>query len=890
MANAVEVSNVTMKFHMAKEKIGSLKEYMLKFLKRELSYEDFTALDNVSFSVEKGDVFGIVGLNGSGKSTLLKLVSGILKPTAGTIRARGSISPLIELGAGFDMELTARENIYLNGSVLGYSKKFLDEQFGEIVAFSEMREFLDVPMKNYSSGMVARVAFAIATVVKPEILILDEILGVGDFLFQQKCEQRINDVMSGGTTVLLVSHSIGQIRKLCRHAAWLEHGKLQMVGDADDVCDAYQGKDVRIIGGVDTVKAMNTKAVYTAITGDYETLKAPDCVTDGWDYICFTDDPALQSDFWNVKHIGIDTLNGYGVEHADNPRRLGKFYKMFPHLLLSEYSETIWIDGSLKIVGNLDEYLSRYLQSSDMLCLKHPLRSCVYDEAETVINLGLAVESDVIEQISRYRADGMPAHYGLVSCSVLYRKNTEAMAKLNKLWYRETMRATPRDQLSFMYCMWKSRIQYDLCYCNCWHHPYFKYHKHKTEQNISAAALYIQGVDFGFSEQGALRKVLAFPDNRFDVSFEFQAQMTVVSLRFDPAEKPVKVQLDTAVLVDTNGNEISLAAAGNNSFEENDGYLYFATLDPNYLFMLESPAIPSHVRLSGRMAFLTDERYFVTADASYLEWWYPAVTGETLDLAHPVTFQEKLQWLKIYDRKQIYTRMADKASVRDFIKEVFGAIGADPPKMIPLLGIYDSVGDIDFEGLPNQFVLKCSHDSGSAIICKDKNSFDKTAACSKLQQHLDKSHYDFGREWPYKNIQPRIIAEAMLAEAMLADYKIFTFGGEPKYILCCLSRFEHLSMNIYDTDWNLTDAEYVKYPRFLDCEVQKPVSLGAMLEFARILSKDTIHLRVDFFEANGECYLSEITFHSGSGVDFWYGDWDKQMGDLIHLPKIGMLL
>jgi len=243
MAIAIEVSNVTMKFHMTKERINSLKEYLLKLVKRQLAYEDFLALDNVSFSVEQGDVFGIVGLNGSGKSTLLKLVSGILKPTSGTVKAIGSISPLIELGAGFDMELTARENIYLNGSVLGYNKKFLDAHFDEIVEFSEMREFLDVPMKNYSSGMVARVAFAIATVVKPEILIVDEILGVGDFLFQQKCEQRIKALMSGGTTVLLVSHSIEQIKNLCKHAIWLERGKICMVGEAVEVCEAYEKGD-----------------------------------------------------------------------------------------------------------------------------------------------------------------------------------------------------------------------------------------------------------------------------------------------------------------------------------------------------------------------------------------------------------------------------------------------------------------------------------------------------------------------------------------------------------------------------------------------------------------------------------------------------------------------
>ncbi len=238
--NAVELRNIEMHFNMSKEKLESLKEYFLKLVKRQLYFEDFVALDKVSFDIKKGDVFGIVGLNGCGKSTTLKIISGILKPTKGTVKTQGVIAPLIELGAGFDMELTARENIYLNGSVLGYSKKFMDEKFDEIVEFSEMRDFLDVPMKNYSSGMVARIGFAIATVTTPDILIVDEILAVGDFLFQQKCEERINQMMNDDTTVIIVSHSIEQIERLCKHCVWLEKGKIKMIGDAKEVCDAYK--------------------------------------------------------------------------------------------------------------------------------------------------------------------------------------------------------------------------------------------------------------------------------------------------------------------------------------------------------------------------------------------------------------------------------------------------------------------------------------------------------------------------------------------------------------------------------------------------------------------------------------------------------------------------
>ena len=240
MENAVEVRNVQMHFNMSKEKIDSIKEYVIKFLKRQLMYENFVALNDVSFDIRKGDVFGIVGLNGSGKSTLLKVISGILKPTKGTVKVNGTIAPLIELGAGFDMDLTARENIFLNGSVLGFSRKMMHEKFDEIVEFSEMKDFLDVPMKNYSSGMVARVAFAIATITHPDILIVDEILSVVDFHFQEQCDARIQQMMSGGTTVIIVSHSIHQIEKLCNRVLWLDHGDMKMLGDMEAVCEAYK--------------------------------------------------------------------------------------------------------------------------------------------------------------------------------------------------------------------------------------------------------------------------------------------------------------------------------------------------------------------------------------------------------------------------------------------------------------------------------------------------------------------------------------------------------------------------------------------------------------------------------------------------------------------------
>ena len=240
MQKIIEVNNVSIKFKMTKEQIFSLKEYFIKFIKRQLEFEEFNALTNVSFSVNKGDILGVIGYNGAGKSTMLKVISGIMKPTNGSIKVDGVISPLIELGSGFDMELTARENIFLNGYILGYSKKFIKEHFNEIVEFSELSEFLDDPVKNFSSGMVARLGFAIATIVKPEILIVDEILSVGDFKFQEKSEKKIKEMLLSGTTVILVSHDIAQIEEICTKVLWLEHGRVKGYGNTKEICEEYK--------------------------------------------------------------------------------------------------------------------------------------------------------------------------------------------------------------------------------------------------------------------------------------------------------------------------------------------------------------------------------------------------------------------------------------------------------------------------------------------------------------------------------------------------------------------------------------------------------------------------------------------------------------------------
>ena len=235
----ISVNDVWIRFNLASERVDNIKEYVIKILKRQLMFQEFMALKGISFEVKAGESWGFVGTNGSGKSTLLKTISGILKPYKGSVQVNGTISPLIELGAGFDGNLTARENIFLNGSVLGYSEKFLKEKFDEIVDFAELRDFLDVPIKNFSSGMAARLGFAIATTVKPDILICDEVLAVGDFKFQEKCEQRMNELLSGGTTLLFVSHTIEQVKRMCQKAIWIDHGEMKMIGNAEEVCNAY---------------------------------------------------------------------------------------------------------------------------------------------------------------------------------------------------------------------------------------------------------------------------------------------------------------------------------------------------------------------------------------------------------------------------------------------------------------------------------------------------------------------------------------------------------------------------------------------------------------------------------------------------------------------------
>lgn len=240
--NIIEVNNVTMRFNLAEQRTDTLKEYVLKLISGKLHFNEFYALKNVSFQVKRGEAVALIGKNGSGKSTMLKILAGVMYPTEGSVEVNGSMAPLIELGAGFDLELTARENIYLNGAILGHDRAFMDQHFEEIVDFSELRDFLDVPLKNYSSGMTARLGFAIATVIQADILVVDEVLAVGDVRFQEKCKEKIANLLERGTTLLFVSHSEDQVKQLCPKSVWLDHGNLMAFGDTEEVYDMYEKK------------------------------------------------------------------------------------------------------------------------------------------------------------------------------------------------------------------------------------------------------------------------------------------------------------------------------------------------------------------------------------------------------------------------------------------------------------------------------------------------------------------------------------------------------------------------------------------------------------------------------------------------------------------------
>ncbi len=239
MDNVIDIQNVSMRFIMEQERTNTLKEYMVKLVRRKLRFSGFEALSRVSFSIERGESVALIGKNGSGKSTMLKLIAGVMEATEGSVRVRGSIAPLIELGAGFDPDLTGRENVYLNGALLGHRRRYMQENFDSIVEYAELEPFIDVPVRSYSSGMIARLGFSIATHVQADILVVDEVLAVGDYNFQQKCYRTMDRMLGAGRTLLFVSHDINQVKKLCRRAIWLNRGHVMADGPSAEVCDAY---------------------------------------------------------------------------------------------------------------------------------------------------------------------------------------------------------------------------------------------------------------------------------------------------------------------------------------------------------------------------------------------------------------------------------------------------------------------------------------------------------------------------------------------------------------------------------------------------------------------------------------------------------------------------
>ncbi len=240
MEPMIQLDNVSVHYKVANLKVKSIKEYVINLLQRKMSYHQFHALNNVSLEIKPGEVFGVIGHNGAGKSTLLKVIARILRPTKGRVILRGKISPLLELGGGFDPELTGRENIYLNSAILGFSKKDIKSRFDRIVAFAELQEFIDTPVRNYSTGMISRLGFSVATDVQPEILIVDEVLSVGDSNFQKRCSDRIAQFRKHGTTILLVSHDLEAVKTMCDRVGWMERGELKTVGNTNDIITQYQ--------------------------------------------------------------------------------------------------------------------------------------------------------------------------------------------------------------------------------------------------------------------------------------------------------------------------------------------------------------------------------------------------------------------------------------------------------------------------------------------------------------------------------------------------------------------------------------------------------------------------------------------------------------------------
>lgn len=623
---AIEVKDVTKKFKLYYDKGHMLKERAISWKRNK--YEEREVLKGISFQVKKGEAVGLIGHNGCGKSTTLKLLTKIMYPDSGTIELSGRVSSLLELGAGFHPDLSGRENIYINASIFGLTKKEIDKRLQDIIDFSELEEFIDNPVRTYSSGMYMRLAFAVAINVDAEILLIDEILAVGDVNFQAKCFNKLMEIKNQGTTIVLVSHSTGQIEQLCERSIWIQDGLVAADGVAKEVNRKYlkymgeqkensskheasvtesddeteqktenshkvkitnvssydisgttknvfspeefisfkinydvresvnnvifgiciyrkdgfkcfetntdindidieqldegedsfqidiqtlnllQGKyyvDVyvkskigEIIDYLDVanefeiystlgetglvklpckwnVKRKNIKVVYTVITGSYDELRDPLVIEDGWDYICFTDNHNLSSNIWEIIYIdNTDSLDSV---------RLSRRYKILCHKYLPQYKESLYIDGKFQISNSIESYLARYSVESSMLCIKHPSRDCIYEEAAACMNMKKDVIDTIEKQIHKYRTEGYPEHYGLVDCGILYRKHDDKkLCSTMETWWDEVSQYSRRDQLSFNYVCWKNNFIYDSANIDCNKNEFFIFYLHNDDE------------------------------------------------------------------------------------------------------------------------------------------------------------------------------------------------------------------------------------------------------------------------------------------------------------------------------------------------------------------------------------------------------------------------
>lgn len=624
--NVIEVRNVTKKFKVYHDKGNMLKERVISWKRNK--YEERTVLNGISFSIKKGEAVGLIGHNGCGKSTTLKLLTRIMYPTSGNIEIKGRVSSLLELGAGFHPDLSGRENIYINASIFGLTKKEIDKRVRDIIEFSELEEFIDNPVRTYSSGMYMRLAFSVAINVDADILLIDEILAVGDVNFQSKCFNKLMEIKKQGTTIVIVSHSTGQIEQLCERSIWIQDGLVAADGIAKEVNRKYlsfmgeqkansskndveviesddkihqktenahkvkithvsshdingktknvfspeefisfmvnydvhervnnvlfgiciyrkdgfkcfetntdindidinqldEGKDslkidiqtLNLLQGkyyVDVyikskigdiidyldvanefeihntlgetglvklpckwnVNQKNKKVVYTVITREYDELRDPLVVDKDWDYICFTDKHNFASSIWKIIYIdNEDDLDSV---------RLQRKCKILCHKYLSQYKESLYIDGKIQISNSIENYIARYSVKSSILCIRHSIRDCIYEEATACINMKQDVIDTIKKQINKYRAEEYPEHYGLVDTCILYRKHDDKkLCSTMETWWNEVCQYSRRDQLSFNYACWKNNFIYDSANIDLYKNEFFIFHLHKDDE------------------------------------------------------------------------------------------------------------------------------------------------------------------------------------------------------------------------------------------------------------------------------------------------------------------------------------------------------------------------------------------------------------------------